>query len=291
MDPIGFALENFDSLGQWRTNDGDASIDASGVLLDGTAVNGPAALRASLLRQKEQFVKAVTAKLLMYAIGRETASLRCPGGPLDCEDRRSRRSPVVVDHRRNCQERPVSDSGDRGHDSDEKSHLAPDGTSRSRRRHCLPLLDAMVPALTASQKTVLKPVRRLGIVYHPNGVVYENWLPKGVGNEFEFSRVLAPLERFRNRAIVVTGLADRQAEALGDGAGDHSRASGSYLTGVHIKKSDSQVQNGISMDQIAARAFEGETQLSSLELTVDATASWAPATSATAARTATPSRG
>jgi hypothetical protein len=134
----------------------------------------------------------------------------------------------------------------------------------------LPLLDAMVPALTASQRTAAKPVRRLGIVYHPNGVVYENWLPKGVGREFEFSRVLAPLERFRNRTIVVTGLADRQAEALGDGAGDHSRASGSYLTGVHIRKSDSQVQNGVSMDQIAARALEGETQLSSLELTVDA---------------------
>jgi hypothetical protein len=134
----------------------------------------------------------------------------------------------------------------------------------------LPLLDAMVPALTASQKTAAKPVRRLGIVYHPNGVVYENWLPTGVGTDFQFSRVLAPLERFRNRVLVVTGLADRQAEALGDGAGDHSRASGSYLTGVHIKKSDSQVLNDISMDQIAAKAFEDDTQLSSLELTVDA---------------------
>jgi hypothetical protein len=134
----------------------------------------------------------------------------------------------------------------------------------------LPLLDAMVPALTASQRTAATPVRRLGIVYHPNGVVYENWLPTGVGRDFQFSRVLAPLERFRNRTVVVTGLADRQAEALGDGAGDHSRASGSYLTGVHVRKSDSQVQNGISMDQIAARALEGETQLSSLELTVDA---------------------
>ena len=71
MDPIGFTLENFDSLGQWRTTDGDASIDPSGVLLDGTNVNGPAALRAALVAQKEQFVKAVTAKLLMYAVGRE----------------------------------------------------------------------------------------------------------------------------------------------------------------------------------------------------------------------------
>ncbi len=133
----------------------------------------------------------------------------------------------------------------------------------------LPLLDAMVPALTAFQKTAANPARRLGVVYHPNGVVYENWLPKGAGNEFEFSRVLAPFEPFRDRVVVVTGLHDQQAEALGDGAGDHSRASGSYLTGVHIRKSDSQALNGISMDQIAARRFEGETQLSSLQLTVD----------------------
>jgi hypothetical protein len=134
----------------------------------------------------------------------------------------------------------------------------------------LPLLDAMVPALTASQNTPAKPVRRLGVVYHPNGVVYENWLPKGVGQEFELSPVLSPFEPFRDRLLVITGLADQQAEALGDGGGDHSRASGSYLTGVHVKKSDSIVYNGVSMDQIAARAFERETQLSSLQLTVDA---------------------
>jgi len=71
MDPLGFSLENFDSIGQWRTKDGDAPIDASGVLMDGTKVNGPTALRAALLQQKDQFVKAVTGKLLMYALGRE----------------------------------------------------------------------------------------------------------------------------------------------------------------------------------------------------------------------------
>src|SRR3954449_9969448 len=69
--------------------------------------------------------------------------------------------------------------------------------------------------------------------------------------------------------IVVTNLSSHQAEALGDGGGDHSRASGSYLTGVHVKKSDSVVENSVSMDQIAARAHERETQLSSLQLTAD----------------------
>jgi hypothetical protein len=71
MDPLGFGLENFDALGQWRTTDGDASIDASGVLPDGTNVDGPVALRRALLAQREQFVKAVMGKLLTYAVGRQ----------------------------------------------------------------------------------------------------------------------------------------------------------------------------------------------------------------------------
>jgi len=133
----------------------------------------------------------------------------------------------------------------------------------------LPLLDAMVPALTAWQKTAAKPVRRLGVVYHPNGVIYENWLPKGAGRDFTLSPILEPLEPFREKLVVVTGLSSHQAEALGDGGGDHSRASGSYLTGVHVKKSDSVVGNGMSMDQIAAKALERDTQLSSLQLTAD----------------------
>ena len=71
MDPLGFSLENFDAIGQWRTTDGDAVINASGVLLDGTKVDGPAALRQALVAQKEQFVRTVTGKLLTYAVGRQ----------------------------------------------------------------------------------------------------------------------------------------------------------------------------------------------------------------------------
>jgi hypothetical protein len=70
MDPLGFSLENFDALGQWRTTDAGTPINAAGVLLDGTTVEGPAALRRALVAQKEQFVKAVTEKLLMFAVGR-----------------------------------------------------------------------------------------------------------------------------------------------------------------------------------------------------------------------------
>jgi hypothetical protein len=70
MDPLGFSLENFDAIGQWRTADSGNPIDASGVLLDGTKVNGPRALQQALLAQKTQFAQAVTEKLLTYMLGR-----------------------------------------------------------------------------------------------------------------------------------------------------------------------------------------------------------------------------
>jgi len=131
----------------------------------------------------------------------------------------------------------------------------------------LPLLDAMIPAFAPAATTA--PVRRFGVVYHPNGVIYDQWLPKGTGSAFELSPTLQGLEPFKDKLIVVTGLFSDQAEANGDGGGDHSRACGSYLTGVHVKKSDTSLENAVSMDQIAAKAFERETQLSSLQMTAD----------------------
>lgn len=70
MDPLGLSLENFDAIGQWRTTDAGRAIDASGVLLDGTKVDGPRELRQALMAKKAQFAAAVTEKLLTYALGR-----------------------------------------------------------------------------------------------------------------------------------------------------------------------------------------------------------------------------
>ncbi len=70
MDPIGFALENFDMVGTWRDVDGKAPIDASGQLVDGTKLQGPADLRNAVLSRKEMFVSTATQKLLTYAVGR-----------------------------------------------------------------------------------------------------------------------------------------------------------------------------------------------------------------------------
>jgi hypothetical protein len=70
MDPLGFALENFDALGRYRTTDNDAPVDPVGVMPDGTPLDGPVTLRKALLSRPEQFVETVTEKLLTYALGR-----------------------------------------------------------------------------------------------------------------------------------------------------------------------------------------------------------------------------
>ena len=70
MDPLGFSLENFDATGEWRTKDRSGPIDPSGVLADGTKVDGPLALRQALLKQPERFVDTMTEKMLTYALGR-----------------------------------------------------------------------------------------------------------------------------------------------------------------------------------------------------------------------------
>ena len=70
MDPLGFALENFDGIGRWRTSDGASPIDASGVLPDGTSFDGPASFREALVQRREEFVRTFTEKLLTYALGR-----------------------------------------------------------------------------------------------------------------------------------------------------------------------------------------------------------------------------
>ncbi len=135
----------------------------------------------------------------------------------------------------------------------------------------LPLLDGMVPALTALQATAAQPVRRLGIVYVPNGIFMDHWTPADAGRAFDFTSILEPLASYREQMLVLTGLSNRQGDAWpGEGAGDHARAAGAYLTGVHPKKTEgADIRAGVSMDQIAARVLSTETQLSSLEVSLE----------------------
>ena len=138
----------------------------------------------------------------------------------------------------------------------------------------LPYLDAMSPAFAASplrdDAATARQAQRLIFTYIPNGVTMEAWTPGATGSAFEYTRILKPLEPFRDRTLVLSGLAHKNAYALGDGPGDHARAAACYLTGVHPRKTaGADIQNGISVDQIAAKAIGTSTRFPSLELGCD----------------------
>jgi hypothetical protein len=98
MDPLGFALENFDATGQWRETDGGVAIDASGTFPDGAAFSGPAELRALLVNHRESYISTVTEKLLAYALGRKIEFTDMPAVRRivrDAEDSQFRWSAIV----------------------------------------------------------------------------------------------------------------------------------------------------------------------------------------------------
>ena len=128
----------------------------------------------------------------------------------------------------------------------------------------LPLLDGMVPAFAALRTTVANPVRRLGVLYVPNGMMMPHWTPETEGLGFDFPTILKPLEPFRSQIQVLSGMHGVESE------GPHARSSTRFLTGMPSKPDDgSDLRGGVSMDQIAGRVHGRETQLATLELALD----------------------
>jgi len=132
----------------------------------------------------------------------------------------------------------------------------------------LPLLDSMVPALSAAPK----PVPRLGFIYIANGVIQDEWIPKTTGRNFELPPILKGLEAVRGHVNVLSGLSHLQADTFGDGTGDHPRSSAVWLTGVHAydrSRPDIEVHLATSADQLAARVIGESTQVPSIEMNLD----------------------
>ena len=137
----------------------------------------------------------------------------------------------------------------------------------------LPLLDSMVPAFTALEKTAAAPVRRFGVFYVPNGMSMPYWFPRTAGPLKEMPPTLQSLADFKDRVLLMGGLADESANLVKGAGGDHARSAGTFLTGVPFKvTSGADVFASVSMDQIAARQLEKVTQLASLELGIESSA-------------------
>ena len=250
MDPLGLALEHFDGVGKWRALDeSGAPIDASGAL----------ARRHEVRRRRRSSHGAADLGSLRHDAHREDAdlcarprrgALRHAGRPRHRPRRGARRLSLHVAHPSHRRKRPVPD--------EEIALMMITRKALPRRTFVrglgvalgLPMLDAMVPAMSALAQTPASGTRRLGFVYMPNGVAKNSsidyWTPTNEGKKFATSQILAPLEPFRDRMLVISGLDQNQAEAGDDGAsGDHTRGTSSWLTGVYPKRTEgADVRNG-----------------------------------------------
>jgi hypothetical protein len=130
----------------------------------------------------------------------------------------------------------------------------------------LPLLDSMIPAQTLTLKTAAAPLPRLGFVYVPHGAIMDKWTPATEGAGFEFSPILKPLEPYRDRLNIVSGLGHRAA----DSTAVHSLSPTTWLSGVRPKPTQgTDAYAGVTADQIAAQAIGQDNILPSMELAIE----------------------
>jgi hypothetical protein len=132
----------------------------------------------------------------------------------------------------------------------------------------LPMLEAMMPTSVLAQSVPAKQKAvRMAFVFVPNGMNMQHWTPSAEGSGFSLPSTMEPLSRVKDNLNVFTGLAQRNAFALGDGPGDHARSTAVWLTGVHPKKTaGADIKNGPSVDQIAAQRIGDRTKFASLEI-------------------------
>jgi hypothetical protein len=131
----------------------------------------------------------------------------------------------------------------------------------------LPLLDSMVPALSALQKTPGRPINRFGVLYVPNGMIMKDYLPLTEGATYELTPTLRALAPFRQHVLVLSGL--ECVPTPGRPGGAHAKASTRFLTDVSPPTSETWLDAGISMDQILAQETGKQTQVASLELAIE----------------------
>lgn len=131
----------------------------------------------------------------------------------------------------------------------------------------VPFLEGLAPRSVLAVSAPARPVR-MAYLFVPNGVAHmDAWRPAASGVLNDLPPILRPLDKVKQHMNVLTGLDQHNANALGDGPGDHARSTATWLTGVHIKKTDgSDIRAGISADQVAAQFIGKQTRFASLEI-------------------------
>ena len=275
MDPIGLAIENFDAVGRWRTQDAAAPIDATGDLIDGTHVDGVVQLRQALLKRPEVFVGTMTEKLLTYALERGVEAPDMPAVRAIVRDASRQdyrfsslvlgmvKSPAFQMRSKAAASRPrVADCSEVGRRFVIREDAAamnfasvvaasdfPPGMGATV---ALPLLDAMVPSFTALAKTAANPQRRFGAVYIPHGAIMERYTPKTGGRRLRVHADPEAARALQGNVVVVSNL-DRPG--IDD---SHATASAAWLSGAIAKKTEGQdFRLGQTIDQVIAKQIGG----------------------------------
>ena len=279
MDPLGFALENFDAIGEWRDRGSLGRARRSTRRASSSTArrsSGPADLRKALLRRPEQFVQTMTEKLMTYALGRSVEYYDMPAVRQIVRDAARdnyRFSSIVMGIVKSApfQMRKAP------------SRLKPTWTAEdvamfitkkhlSRRTFLrgagvavgLPLLDAMIPALTALAQTAAAPKPRMGFIYLPHGAIMEQWTPAAEGAGFELTPILKPLAPFQKQLTIVSGLENKPAIA----PPVHALNPGTWLSCV-TPRATQEPYGGVTIDQIAAAHIGQDTPLPSLEVATE----------------------
>ena len=263
IDPLGFALENFDSIGEWRDTEAGQAVNSHGTFIDGSDVDGVAGLRAlSCSIGASCSWRALTERLLTYALGRTLEPYDMP------VVREIVRTAAQDDYRFSALVQGIVASepmqfrmklsgdepatGSRQLGTTEVSAMFITKKHLSRRTLlrgagaaiALPLLDSMIPARTALAQTAATPKTRLGCIYIPHGVTMDKWTPATTGRDFELTEILSPLAPVRDQICVVSGLthapvAPWAGEDSG-GANNHNRAGAVFLSGAHPVKGNTR---------------------------------------------------
>ena len=276
MDPIGFALENYDGVGRWRDADAGGTDRRHWHLARRHAVPGAGRIATAAAHQIQGRLRSnrdrEDADLRAWPWPRV---LRLPDRSCDCPRRREGRLSHLVPDPRHREQHAVSDAeGVRAmnilqNPLPRRTFLRGLGATMA-----LPLLDSMVPSSTA--RAAGRGAGSSGLRLHArtgSSAPATRARAPSCGRRrppapnFEFSPTMKALEPFREQVNVFSGLAQVNGRALGDGPGDHARATATFLTGVHpYKTGGADFKLGISADQIAAKELGKYTQLSSLEL-------------------------
>ena len=271
MDPLGFAMENFDGVGAWRTKDGadvHRCVEPARGWHQGQrrrhASSGADASAGAVCRHDDREADDLRPRPRACRVGHA-------GRAPDRQQRRAEQLPLLVDRARDRQQRAVPDADEA---RNRESPLPPPWPRVRRRRTmfltnmslprrtflqgvgatiALPFLEAMLPAFKAS--AAAEPVRRFGAVYVPHGKMMANWTPLTPGADFDFPRILKPLEPFRSQVSIISGLSGPPIVANGG----HAVAPSGYLSGHSPKQTEGEdILAATTIDQIIAKKIGQE---------------------------------